>query len=189
MNLFADLWLPVLASAVFVFIASSILHMLLPIHKGDLAKLEHEDAVLDALRAQRLESGMYMFPCAGSMKEMGTPEMTAKFKRGPVGFLTILPNQPPNMGKSLTLWFLYSVLVSLFVGYLGRLGLEPGEDYRAVFRFTGTAALMGYALGPIVDSIWKGVRFSVTAKFIFDGVVYGLVTAGTFGWLWPAAGA
>ena len=46
-------------------------------------------------------------------------------------------------------------------------------------------AFLGYAVPPIVDSIWKSQRWSVTGKFIFDGVLYALVTAGSFAWLWP----
>ena len=37
-------------------------------------------------------------------------------------------------------------------------------------------------------SIWKGLRWSVTIKFVIDGIIYGLVTAATFAWMWPAAG-
>ena len=55
-----------------------------------------------------------------------------------------------------------------------------------VFRLTGTAAFLGYALTNVTNSIWKGVSWGVTAKFLFDGLVYALVTAATFGWLWPA---
>ncbi len=60
-----------------------------------------------------------------------------------------------------------------------------GADYMAVFRFTGTVAILAYAVCAVPDSIWKGQRWSVTIKFVFDGVVYGLATAGTFAWLWP----
>ena len=186
MSLFADLWLPILVSAAFVFIVSSILHMCLQYHWTDHTKLKEEGAVLEAMRTQGVTPGSYVFPRPGSVKEMGTPEMLEKYRQGPVGFMIVLPNGPVNMGKSLTLWFLYSVLVSIFVGYLGKLGLAPGADYHAVFRFTCTAAFLGYGMGAIVDTIWKGVRWSVTLKFLFDGAVYGLVTAGTFGWLWPS---
>ena len=37
----------------------------------------------------------------------------------------------------------------------------------------------------ISESIWKGQSWSTTLKFVFDGLVYGLLTAGVFGWLWP----
>jgi len=185
MELLTDLWLPILLSAVFVFIVSSVLHMVLPIHKGDYKKLPGEDTVLGAMREQGVEPGCYMFPCPGSMKDMGSPEMIEKYQQGPVGFMTVIRSGPPAMGKSLVLWFLYSVLISLFVAYVAALGLPRGADYRKVFRVTGTVAVVAYALSNIPNSIWKGERWMITFKFIFDGVVYGLVTAGTFGWLWP----
>jgi len=187
MEFLPALWLPILLSAVFVFVASSVLHMVLPIHRSDHRKLPGEDAVRDALRAQAIPPGQYMFPCAESMKAMGSPEMIAKFEEGPVGLMTVLPNGPVNMGKPLLQWFLFSILVSVFCGYLGYVALGPGAHYLAVFRITGTVAVLAYAVSHVPDSIWKGLSWSITAKFVFDGVVYGLVTAGTFGWLWPAA--
>ena len=182
-----DLWLPILLSAVFVFVVSSVFHMLIPIHKGDYKKLPREEAVLEGMRAQGVAPGAYMFPCAGSMKEMASPEMIEKLNRGPVGFMTVLPNGPMNMGKNLTQWFLYSLAVSIFTAYLATIVLPVGTDYMLVFRVTGTVAFMAYALGNVVDSIWKGVSWIVSLKFVFDGTVYALVTAGAFGWLWPSA--
>jgi len=182
-----DLWLPILLSAVFVFIASSILHMVIPIHKGDFKQLPGEEAILETMRGQNIAPGAYMFPFCGSMKDMGSPEMMEKYKRGPVGLMTIRPSGPPAMGASLLIWFIYSILISLFVAYLASLTLDQGAAYGSVFRVAGTAAILGYAFASIPESIWKGQPWSATFKFIFDGVVYGLVTAGTFGWLWPAA--
>ena len=181
-----ELWLPILLAAVFVFVVSSILHMVIPIHKGDYKRLPDEDKVCDALRAASPSPGAYMIPCPGSMKEMGSPEMIERYKKGPVGWMTVLPNGPPTMCKSLTLWFIYSVLMSVFVAYLAGLGLAEGAEYMKVFRVTGTVAILGYAFSYFPDSIWKGQPWGNTFKFIFDGVIYGLVTAGTFAWLWPA---
>jgi hypothetical protein len=183
----ADLWLAILLSAVFVFVASSILHMLLPIHKGDLKKLPGEAEVLEAMRNQGVQPGDYMFPCPASMKDCGSPEMVEKFKQGPVGNMTVVASGPPSMGKSLVQWFLYCVLISFFAAYITTFSLEPGAHYLKVFRLTGTVAVVGYAFGSITNSIWKGTSWWVTLKFIFDGVIYGLLTAGTFGWLWPHA--
>ena len=112
----ADLWLPILVSAVFVFIASSLLHMVIPIHKGDYKKLPGEADLLAAMRGQNVQPGSYMFPCAGSMKEMGTPEHMEKMNQGPVGYMTVIPNGPYAMGKSLGVWFAYSLLIGVFVG-------------------------------------------------------------------------
>jgi len=179
------LWLPILLSAVFVFIASSILHMVIPIHKSDFKKLPGEEQILEAMRNQNVQPGLYMFPRGESMKDMCSPEMVEKCNRGPVGHLIVMPNGPFSMGKSLVQWFIYSVLISVMVAYVAMLGLERGAEYMLVFRMTGTAAILAYAIGEISDSIWKGRSWSITLKFVFDGIVYGLVTAGTFGWLWP----
>lgn len=187
MEFLAELWLPILLAAVFVFIISSVLHMVIPLHKGDYGKLGGEDAILDSIRAQNVRPGTYMFPSCGSMKEMNTPEMRAKYDRGPVGIMTILPSGSPRIGVNLLVWFLYSILVSLFVAYIAWHGVSPGVEYLEVFRITGASAILAYAASPIVDSIWKGQRWSTTGKFIFDGVLYALATAGTFGWLWPEA--
>lgn len=119
------------------------------------------------------------------MKEMGTPEGLEKLRRGPVGTITLLPNRPINMGKLLGLWFVYILIVSLFVGYLAGRTLASGADYLTVFRFAGAAAFLAYGVGQLVDSIWKGMPWSNTLRAMADGLVYSLVTAGTFGWLWP----
>jgi hypothetical protein len=180
-----DLWLPILLSAVFVFIASSVLHMVIPIHKGDYGQLPNEDELLAAMRDKGVKPGSYMFPFACSMKEMASDEMLAKMNQGPMGFMTVNPNGPPAMGKSLAQWFVFSIVLSVFVAYIGTLALPAGTDYMRVFRVTGTIAVLGYGVSSVPDSIWKGVSWKVTAKFLFDGAVYGLVTAGAFGWLWP----
>ncbi|MHC4990116.1 MAG: hypothetical protein ACYTGC_03970 [Planctomycetota bacterium] len=191
MEFLTELWLPIVLSAVFVFILSSVFHIALPTHRSDYKKMKNEDAVLEALRSNGVEPGCYMFPNAGSMKEAGTPEMQEKLKTGPVGLLTVVPPGRFNMGKNLALWFGYSLLVSVLVAYVGWYGLgvhaPVGMDYLDVFRVTGPAAILGYAVGYLHDSIWKGGSWVTTSKFIFDGVMYGLLTAGTFGWLWPEA--
>jgi len=181
-----DLWLPILVSAVAVFIVSSVVHMALPIHKGDMQKLPGEDALLAAMRAQKLAPGSYMFPCGSSMKDMGTPEMIAKLNQGPVGNMNVLPNGPWAMGKSLTQWFVLSLVVSACAAYLAGMVLPGGADLQLVFRITSTAALLGYGLSHVQDSIWKGVRWGISVKFVFDGVLYALATGGVFAWLWPA---
>jgi hypothetical protein len=182
-----ELWLPILLSAVFVFIVSSIIHTVLHIHKGDYRKMSGEEGVLKEMRSHDLKPGAYMFPCPESMKDMCSPEMVEKYNQGPVGFMTVIPPGPLKMGKNLVQWFLYSLLVSIFVAYIARLGLDRGTEFMMVFRITSAAAVLGYALSYVPDSIWKGLSWGTTMKFIFDGVVYGLVTAATFGWLWPDA--
>lgn len=184
MTTLAALWLPILLSAVFVFVASSVIHMALQIHKGDYRKLPDEDRVLGALRGA-VPPGQYMFPCPASMKDMGSPEMLEKFKAGPVGTLVVRPSACPSMGGALGAWFGFCLLISVLVAYLTGLARAPGSD--GVFRFAAAAATLGHAFSSVTDSIWKGVSWSTTAKFVFDGLVYALITGATFAWLWPAA--
>ncbi|MHC4947218.1 MAG: hypothetical protein ACYTG1_03010, partial [Planctomycetota bacterium] len=138
-------------------------------------------------RASGVEPGAYMFPSCESMKEWNSPEMVEKRKQGPIGLLTVVPAGGFNMGRSLLLWFLYCLVVSLFVAYASWHGLGADAHYLTVFRVAGAAAVLGYALGVVNETIWKGQRWGTTVKFIVDGVIYALVTAGTFGWLWPGA--
>jgi hypothetical protein len=182
-SLFA-LWLPILLSAVIVFVASSIIHMVLPYHRSDYKQLPDEDKLRAALRSAGLQPGLYHFPFC-THKEMNTPAAQEKFKEGPVGFVTIFPSGPPNMPKFLGLWFVYCLILGVFTAYLTGRTVAFGAHYRVVFRVVGTAAFMAYGLGPLVNGIWKGQPWSVVFKEAFDGLVYALLTAGTFGWLWP----
>ncbi|MGH9362353.1 MAG: hypothetical protein ACRD2T_10595, partial [Thermoanaerobaculia bacterium] len=182
-----DLWLPILLSAVLVFIVSSVIHMCLPFHKSDCKKLPGEDKLLEAMRAQGVEPGHYVFPRADSMKDMGSPEMVEKCNRGPVGVITVMPNGPFTMGPSLVLWFLYSLLIGVFTAYIASIGLPRGAAAMEVFRLVGSTAILGYAFNSVPESIWKGLSWKLTAKFLLDGIAYGLATAATFTWLWPAA--
>ena len=179
------LWLPILLSAVFVFIASSIIHMLLPYHKGDYGKLPEEEKLLEAMRQAGVSRGDYAFPCPDSPSEMHSPEMQEKYNKGPVGFMSVLPSGGFGMRKALTLWFIYSLVIGVFAAYLAGRTLPPGAEYLAVFRVAGTAAVLGYGAAHAHDSIWGGRQWSATFKHTFDAVIYGLLTAGTFGWLWP----
>ena len=176
------LWLPIVLSAIIVFVASSIMHMLLPYHRSDYGKLPDEDKVRTALRG--LQQGLYIFPFT-SHKDMKSPAMVEKYKEGPVGRMSIAPNGPPAMPKFLGLWFVYTLLVGFFVAYLTGHTVLTGANYLAVFRVAGTAAFMSYGLANFSNSIWKGQPWAMTIKEILDGLVYGLLTAGTFGWLWP----
>ena len=141
----AELWFPILLSAVFVFVVSSILHMVIPIHKDDFAKLPGEEKLLDAMQSQNLQPGSYMFPCAESMKDMGTPEMIEKCNKGPVGIMTVTVSGPPAMGKYLSMWFIYSIIIGIFVAYIAGLGLERGAESMTVFRMTAAAAVISVA--------------------------------------------
>jgi hypothetical protein len=180
----ATLWLPILLAAVIVFIGSAIMHMVLPYHQSDCKQLPDEDKVLASLRAAGLKRGYYMFPY-GSHKEMKSPAMVEKFNQGPVGIVTVFPSGPPAMPKFLGMWFVYCLIISFFVAYLTAHTVATGANYLVVFRVAGTAGFLAYGLGQMSNGIWKGQPWGMTIKEVIDGLVYALLTAGTFGWLWP----
>jgi hypothetical protein len=175
---------PIVVSAVFVFVASSIMHMLLPYHRNDYGQLPDEEKVLAALRAAAVKRGLYVFPYC-THKDMKSPALAEKQKLGPVGFMTIAPSGPPAMAKFLIQWFVYCFLIGCFVAYLAGHTIVSGASYLAVFRVAGTAAFMAYGLGNLSGGIWKCQPWGMTIKEAFDGLIFGLLTAGTFGWLWP----
>ncbi len=182
-----SLWIPILLSAVIVFIVSSLIHMLLPYHRSDFGKVPAEDEAMEALRKVEIPPGDYVMPHAGSMKEMNSPEFIEKRDKGPAVFMTVLKSGPQSMVSNLVLWFVYSIVVSFFAAYIAGRALEPGVHYLSVFRFVGGVAFAGYSLALLQNSIWYKRKWSSTFKSMFDGFIYALVTAGTFGWLWPAA--
>jgi hypothetical protein len=179
------LWLPILLSAVFVFIASSIVHMAPLWHKNDYPRLKNQDEIMSALRPMAIPPGDYRLPRPSSREEMRSPEFAEKMKQGPVMIMTVMPSGPISMGRYLILWFFYCAIVSFFSAYIGSRALGPGANYLQVFRFIGATGFIGYALALWQVSIWDGREWSLTIKLTFDGLIYALLTAGTFGWLWP----
>ncbi len=181
----STLWLPILLSSVIVFVVSSIIHMALPWHKSDYPKVPDEERVMASLRPFNIPPGDYMVPGCASMKEMRSPEFLDRMKRGPVLVMTVMPNGMQSMARNLSLWFMYSVLVGLFSAYIAGRALPAGASYRSVFRFSGAAAFMGYSVALWQMSIWYRRSWATTIKATIDGLIYALLTAGTFGWLWP----
>lgn len=181
----ASLWLPILLSAVGVFIASSIIHMVLRYHKSDYAKLAGEDGVLAAMRDAGVAPGTYYFPNCVEPKDLEKPGMRDAFEEGPVGFMTVVPSGVPTMGKQLGLWFAYCIVVGACVAYVASRTIPAGASYLAVFRVVGTVAFLAYGFAHLSNSIWKGQPWASGLRQLLDGFIYGCVTAGFFGWLWP----
>ena len=180
-----SLWLPVLLSGVLVFVVSSIIHMVLSYHAGESQPVPDEAKVMGALRPFEIPPGDYAMPRPASMKEMGEPAFIEKTKAGPVAFMTVLPNGPTAIGTSLARWFGYSLLIGAVAGYTAGITIGPGADYGLVFRVVGAVAFAGYSLAILQSSIWWYRSWRYTFLTMFDGLVYALLTAGTFGWLWP----
>lgn len=180
-----SLVVPIVLASVIVFVVSAILHMVLPFHRNDLKAVPQEDAVLEALRRFNIPPGDYAVPCAGSPEAMKKPEFIAKMKKGPLVLMTVAPGQEPSMSTPLTLWFLNAVVVSIVAAYITGRALGPGAHYLEVFRFAGCVAFSGYSLALLQNSIWYRRNWGTTLLSMADGLLYGLLTAGVFGWLWP----
>ena len=180
-----QLWLPILLSAVFVFVASSLIHMVVKWHASDYNALSNEEEVRAAIRKGSPAPGQYVLPHCADMKQMGQPEMLAKYAEGPVAFLSVNPNGPPAMGGALVKWLLYTVLVAFMAAYLASRTLAPGTHYLQVFRVVGTVSFLTYGFGSIQMAIWMGKPWRSAAKDLADALIYGLLSAGVFGWLWP----
>lgn len=179
-----SLWLPILLSAVFVFVLSSIAHMLLPYHRSDFAKLRDEDAAQEALRSLGIPPGDYMVPCPGP-EGMRTPGFLDRMKQGPILLMTVMPGGVPNMAPQLVQWFVYCLVVGLFGAYVASRALGPGAPFLAVLRFAGATSFAGYALALWQDSIWHRRKWTTSLKNTLDGFAYAIVTGATLGWLWP----
>lgn len=180
-----SLWLPILLSAVAVFVVSSIVHMVLRYHNGDFSRLATEDDVMRAI-GPNVVPGAYVFPYPqGGMAAMKDPAFVEKRTRGPAGLLHVFPAGMPSMAGPLTKWFVYSIVVSLFAAYLAGRALAPGAPGGEVFRFVTTVGFVTYGLGQVTESIWWGRAWSTTLKNLLDAALYGAAMGGVFVWLWP----
>ncbi len=180
----AQLWLPIVLSAVFVFIASSLLNMLLSFwHRSDYHGFSNEDEVRAALRKGMTQAGMYNVPFCLPNK-MNDPDMLRKMEEGPLAMVAIKPGGKFNLGVPLLQWFLFCLLVSLLASCVA-LVLPAGAPSMRVFHTLALAGLLGHAMGPISNGIWWAHAWGSVFKYIVDGVIYALIIGGTFVWLWP----
>jgi hypothetical protein len=176
------LWLPILLSAVIVFLASNVLWMALPFwHRKDYGRLPNEQPVLDALASTR--SGQYIAPCVDWNKL--TPEQREEIQRGPFAYVLVRNPGKFSFGTALTLYFLYALVIAIFAAYLTSRSRPFGAPYLEVFRMAATVGFLPYGFRGVTDSIWYGKPWSVTIKELIDGLIYGLLMGGVFGWLWP----
>jgi hypothetical protein len=182
----ASLWLPIVLSGVFVFIASALINMLFKFwHAPDYRGFTNEDEIRAAIRSGNPAApGQYALPYCRP-EAMKDPAMQEKFKQGPVGMVYLRRSGVMNMSASLLQWFLFCLLVSLFCALIA-LVLPAGADRHQVFHTVALAALMGHAFGCFTDGIWRGLPWKAAFKYMLDGVIYAVITGATFMWLWPA---
>ena len=179
MEFLSALWMPIVLSAVFVWIASFLLHMVLPHHKSEYKQLPEEDRFNEAM--SNTPPGLYMFQFC-TPAEMKDPAKMERVKKGPNGVLAVWPG-PVNMGQNLVLTLLFYILVGVFVAYVGWHSIPNVAPYLFRFRICGAVAFAAHGLGWMSFFIW--FRYGRFWPNFFDAVVYALLTAGTFAWLWP----
>lgn len=175
------LWIPILVSAVAIFIAGAIIWTVMPWHRTDWARLPDEEAVRGTLKDT--PAGMYSVPNCPDQAQFNDPEMQQKFIDGPQAFITVVPSGLPRMGPKLALMFVYNLLVAVICAYFVSRTAAPGADYLAIFRIAGAVAFVAYGVAYIQESVWFGRSWSATAKTFLDALIYGLLTGGVFGWL------
>ena len=181
----SQLWIPILLSAVAVFVASSVIHMASPWHKSDYPRMRDEDAVMDALRPLAIPPGDYFFPRPASMAEMRSPQFVERMGRGPVVLMTVMPNGITPMAGIFVRWFVYLVVVSSIAALVASAGLSARADPRHVFHQITLVAFSGYALALWQLSIWYRRAWAITIKATVDALIYAGITGGVFAWCWP----
>lgn len=179
------LWMPIVVSAVFVFIALMLIHGLLGWHRGDMSAVASEAKFMEALRGLNVQPGDYRFPYGSTTAEMTAPEFVEKLKQGPIGIMTIRPNGEIKMGKMMGQWFVYSLFIAVLAAYITGRTRGLGAPYLEVFRVSAAVTFCCYVVAHWQNWIWwgKSTRFTVTNSL--DGIIYALITGATFGWLWP----
>ncbi len=179
------LWLPIVLSSVFVFIVSSIIHMLSPWHKGDFPQLANQEKIMDALRPFNLQPGDYLLPRPEGRGDMKSPAFLELVNKGPKVIMTVMQPGMTGMGKSLGGWFVYLLVVNAFGAYIAGRALPLAADPMRVYQFVGATTFLGYSLALWQASIWWQKSIGITIKSTIDGLIYAVIAAATFGWLWP----
>lgn len=185
MNEILQLWLPIVVTAVLIFIASSLIHMVFKWHNAEYLKLSNEDEVRAVIRAGSPGPGQYVVPHCGDMKDMQGEAMQKKFIEGPVAMLTLRKNGPPSMGSSLSLWFLFTLVVAAIAGCVAAQTFGIAGSAHRGAHLVGILSFLTYAGGSIQLGIWMGKPWSSVSKDVLDALIYATISALTFMWLWP----
>jgi hypothetical protein len=180
-----ELWLPILLASLFCWITSALFHMLIKHHNADYKKIDSEDKVADVLREANLAPGLYHLPYCADMKEMANEDMQKKFENGPIAMISVFENGMPAMGKLLIQQFLFFLVACILVAYVASFSLIPSAADMSVFRLVLVVSFLTFGWGLVPYSIWYGHPWSNCIRYLIDAIIYGLVTAVTFVWLWP----
>lgn len=180
MEFLINLWAPILAATLVLWILSTLFWTVLPHHENDFSPLPDEDSLMSAIRETEIPAGRYMFPFLRH-SDLKNPALVEKYTNGPRG--TIVLWDIPNMGKNIGLTVLYFFIVTVVMAYIAweTLGnTQPG--FSRVFQIVGAMALLVYCSSGQMHAIWFPRRMRMD---FFDGIAYGLATGLAFAFLWP----
>ncbi len=186
MNAIAQLWMPILVTAVLIFVASSLIHMVFKWHNSDYRQLGNEDGVRAIIRAGSPAPGQYVIPYCMDMKDMAGETMQQKFRDGPVAMLTVKASGMPNMGKALGSWFVFCLVVAGFAASLAMGAFPAGKEHgHHAGHLVGMISFLTYFGGSVQLAIWMGKPWGAVTKDLLDSLIYGFISALVFMWLWP----
>jgi hypothetical protein len=180
---FNELWLPIVLAAITVFMVSSLIWTVVQYHNSDWHGLDDEDAARTVFKNQ--PPGQYAVPYAADNRARASETWQQKYREGPVAMITVMQNGNVNMAGQLIQWFVYCLVISVFVAYVAGSTLSIGSDYLKVYQVTSTVAFLAYGGMTGIRKIWFGQPTGSALKDLVDALIYGLLTAGFFGWLWP----
>ena len=136
MEFLTHLWLPILLSGVFVWIASAIAWMAIGHHKKDRDAVPggRERELMDTIERLKIGPGNYGFPdfCQHDAlpRKERTEALKALYDRHPQGLLRVWA--PVNMGANMALTFAFYLVTSVVIGYLGWAALPHGAGAEGV---------------------------------------------------------
>jgi hypothetical protein len=185
MEFLTELWLPIVVSGVVVFILSALAWTVMPHHKKDFTGLPNAQAVQEVMRQNPPVPGQYAIPWVAGAQSFEDPLIQDMMNKGPRAYVTVVPNGMPSMVPMMAKSVVFYLIVSTLVAYVSWHALQPGAEYLEVFQIAGATASMSYILATVPDSIWFGRPWGNFARQALDGLIFGLATAGIFGWLWP----
>ncbi|GJQ29282.1 MAG: hypothetical protein HBSAPP03_11660 [Phycisphaerae bacterium] len=185
MEFLTTLWLPIVLSAVICFVASSIIWMATPLHKHDYKNPgDKEDAILSGLKSWALSPGVYFVPwmqCDKKLDEAAKKAAMERAKTSPRAMI-IVHGGDHSMGKMLGMWFVHLLITGVFVAYVASHAGLGAASYLKVFQVVGAVAFLAHAGYALPLSIWHGLPWSQLPGRLLDGLIYALLTAGTFAW-------
>ncbi len=196
MDFLTHLWLPIVASAGAVWIASCLAWMVVGHHKGDWKEIPNEGEFIAAVQRMGIPAGSYGFPefrkCEGLTKEQKKAKWE-DMQKGPMGLLRVWG--PISMGKNMVLTLLVYLVASALVGYIGWNALGHADSvagslagrpaFAKVMQVLGTAGVLAYSFASLPNDIWFQKSRREVVTHLVDGVVFGLITGAVFAWLWP----